>query len=31
MFLSDPCRGSDLETAFWVLLAYNLRRIVLGI
>ena len=25
--LSDPCRGSDLETAFWVLvLAYNLRR-----
>ena len=25
--LSDPGRGSDLETAFWVLfLAYNLRR-----
>ena len=26
--LSDPCRGSDLETAFW-LLTCNLRNLVL--
>ena len=32
IYLSAPCRGSDLEAAFYVLvLAYNLRRIVLGI
>ena len=26
--LSDPCRGSDLETAFW-LLPYNLRNLAI--